>query len=251
MPPTRRSPSKTSTLCAWPSAMQRAVGAPHVGGDPGAALAGSRRCVAQAAMTSSNARIGAHSPRRLRATRAGTRRQAHAPSVRNTMRGSGVHHRIGWPCGKPREDAVPIGVEQARRARDRRPTASRPSGSRSAESTGGNGASDRHRARAVTRHGAVRSCGAERRVRCSSVADSGRTECASSAHQGAIASAKVRIGDPVAAAHQRRQETARELVLALRAGFETLQALRAGSNRCPGSSRSRNAGRAPVASAPQ
>ena len=126
-PPTSSPSRQDSTECAWPCAVQRRVGIDHRRRDPGSALP------VRAAPRSRPSRPGMPCRRGSRSG-AGARRGAASAATLNsstnsTIRGSGLHHRIGWPrCtrGRCRADRRRAGA----RATGRRPRRAARSGRR-------------------------------------------------------------------------------------------------------------------------
>src|SRR5207244_2834887 len=137
---------QASTECAWPCSCSTAVasitaGVIHV---PLCPLRGS----AQPAMTLRNAVSTRTSKRRCRTTRRKERDGLNSATNR-TVRGSGLHHRIGW--ASLYQGKMPCRYAASSRAGDRSPpAASNPFGSSSAASRGGNGEPERSHGTTLT-----------------------------------------------------------------------------------------------------
>ena len=196
-----------------------------------------RGVLAQAVITLAKAVSARSVHERLRAAGVGISTTIRSSSVRKTMRGS----------GRPPQDAAGLRQTTGRCRAGRHstaspdsespPAASNPSGLRSARCTGGNAA-----------FGSGPSRGIGRRLTEGTVLEDRLTIAQDRAAflraPGAQGVGESRVGDEMSAVGDLRQEAAGDLVLALRAGLESVSGLRAGSIRCPGSNRSRNAGRA-------
>src|SRR4029079_1117345 len=147
----------------------------------------------------------------------------------STARGSGHHHRIGWP--REYQGKMPRRYAASRRGGDRSPpAASRPSGSRSARSTGGNASGEsRSESQTIEPRMAPVSQASARLLLEGNVLlhlPDVFVLCRMLLLQVAVDRApEARIRDPVRRPGLRRLEAARYLVLALRAGLEALQTL--------------------------
>src|SRR5438105_5693073 len=93
-------------------------------------------------MTSPNA-VSIRTSNSCRLIRLCSERETRNSAQYNTIRGSGLHHRIGWPA--PNQGKMPRRYAAKMRSGDRSPpAASSPLGSSSADSSGGNGLSSRN-----------------------------------------------------------------------------------------------------------
>ncbi len=153
----------------------------------------------------------------------------------NTMRGSGDHHRIGSPSRIPRERCRGDRRRAGAAATDRRrPRAGRParraragwerSSSRAQDRNADHAGPCRFKQDGSWDAGSVmRRTAAYTAMRQQFLAIIAQGLRASRASASRTAARKRAIGDVVERMRHRRQESARELVLALRAGFEALR----------------------------